>query len=91
MNRKQLSDQVAQAMSISPAQADNTVQAVFDAITGAVATGERVQIAGFGTFERRSRAARTGRNPQTGQELQIPASEVPAFKAASAFKAAVQG
>lgn len=91
MNRKQLTDQVAESAGITNAQAESAVQGVFDAIVGAVAKGDRVQVAGFGTFERRSRAARTGRNPQTGEELQIAAAEVPAFKAAAAFKTAVQG
>ena len=53
--------------------------------------GDRVSLSGFGTFERRERAARTGRNPQTGEELQVAASKAPAFKPAKAFKDAVNG
>lgn len=90
MNKKQLAEQVAASTSVTNAAAEASIQAVLDAITEAVASGDRVQIAGFGTFERRDRAARTGRNPQTGAEIQIAAAKVPAFKPASAFKDAVQ-
>ncbi len=63
--------------------------AVLSSITSAVAGGDKVTLPGFGTFEARSRNARTGRNPQTGAEIQIAASTVPGFKAGAGFKAAV--
>ena len=64
---------------------------VLDTITKTVAKREKVTIPGFGTFESRERSARTGRNPQTGAEIQIAASTVPGFKAGAKFKAAVSG
>ena len=67
------------------------LDAVIDAITKTVAGGDKVTIAGFGTFEPRERSARTGRNPQTGEEIQIAATTVPGFKAGAAFKQAVAG
>jgi DNA-binding protein HU-beta len=74
----------------------NAVRAVVDALFGeggviaaALRGGERVQITGFGTFEVRERAARTGRNPQTGKEIQVPASRAPAFKAGKGLKEGV--
>ena len=77
MNRKDLVETMAQQAELSSAQAD------------AVASGDRVAVAGFGTFEPRERSARTGRNPQTGQPIEIAASVAPAFKPATAFKQAV--
>ncbi|WP_080000487.1 HU family DNA-binding protein (plasmid) [Bacillus cereus] len=65
-------------------------QSVLDTITTALANGEKVQILGFGTFEVRERSARTGRTPQTGEEMQIAASKVPAFKAGKELKEAVK-
>lgn len=67
------------------------VDTVFDVIADAVATGENVSIAGFGKFEVKERDARMGRNPQTGESIQIAASKSPRFKASSTFKAAVKG
>jgi DNA-binding protein HU-beta len=69
--------------------ANRLAAAIIDAITDAVRSGEKVSITGFGNFERRERAARTARNPQTGAEIQVPASKAPAFKAGKAFKDAV--
>ncbi|KRK23857.1 transcriptional regulator [Lactobacillus delbrueckii subsp. delbrueckii DSM 20074 = JCM 1012] len=66
------------------------VDAVFEAIQEDLAKGEKVQLIGFGTFEVRDRAARKGRNPQTGAEIEIPASKVPAFKPGKALKDAVK-
>lgn len=86
MNRVELNQTVAQAAEITQAQAKAAVDAALEAIVAAVAAGERVQLPGFGTFESRERAARTGRNPRTGEELTIAASVAPAFKPASAFK-----
>lgn len=89
MNKTQLRDAVADHASLTNAQADAAVEAVLTSITNAVAGGDKVTLPGFGTFEARKREARTGRNPQTGEEMQIAASTAPAFKAGSAFKAAV--
>lgn len=89
MNKTQLRDAVAEHASLTNAQADAALEAVLTSITTAVADGDKVTLPGFGTFEARKREARTGRNPQTGEEMQIAASTAPAFKAGSAFKAAV--
>lgn len=91
MNKSQLSDAVAEAAGLTGAQADAALDAVLTAITGAVASGDKVTLPGFGTFEARERSARTGRNPQTGAEIEIAATTAPAFKAGSAFKKAVAG
>lgn len=89
MNKGDLVDAVASTTGESKGTASSAVDAVLDAITGALKSGEKVQISGFGTFEVRHRAARTGRNPQTGAEIQIAASNAPAFKAGKALKEAV--
>jgi DNA-binding protein HU-beta len=91
MNKGQLKDAIAEAAGLSGADAERVLEAVLDTITGTVAAGEKVTIPGFGTFEARERSARTGRNPQTGEEIQIAASTAPAFKAGAAFKQAVAG
>jgi DNA-binding protein HU-beta len=91
MNKGQLKDAVAEAAGLSGADAERALEAVIDTITNAVAGGDKVTIVGFGTFEPRERSARTGRNPQTGEEIQIAASTVPGFKAGAAFKEAVNG
>ncbi|WP_301109437.1 HU family DNA-binding protein, partial [Sporosarcina sp.] len=66
------------------------VEAVFDTIQSTLANGDKVQLIGFGNFEVRERAARKGRNPQSGEEIEIAASKVPAFKAGKALKDAVK-
>lgn len=91
MNKTDLRNAVAESTGLNNSQADQAVQAVLDGIVGAVASGDKVSLPGFGTFEVRERAARTGRNPQTGAEMQIAASKAPAFKAGSAFKQQVNG
>lgn len=91
MNRKDLVQTVAQEAGLSAAQADAAVTATLDGLVAAVAAGEKVTLPGFGTFEQRSRAARSGRNPQTGEAMEIAASVAPAFKPAAAFKQAVAG
>jgi DNA-binding protein HU-beta len=91
MNKGQLKDAVAEAAGLSGADAERALDAVVDTITKAVANGEKVTIVGFGTFEPRERSARTGRNPQSGAEIQIAATTVPGFKAGAAFKQAVAG
>ncbi|MCU5473226.1 HU family DNA-binding protein [Bacillus paranthracis] len=90
MNKTELIKNVAQNAEISQKEATVVVQTVVESITNTLAAGEKVQIIGFGTFEVRERAARTGRNPQTGEEMQIAASKVPAFKAGKELKEAVK-
>jgi len=86
MNKKELGDAVGTAFGGSKAMGAAAVDAVFDAVAKALARGEEVQVAGFGKFEVRSRPARTGRNPRTGEPVQISASKAPAFKAAKGLK-----
>ena len=90
MNKTELIKNVAQNAEISQKEATVVLQTVVESITNSLAAGEKVQLIGFGTFEVRERAARTGRNPQTGEEMQIPASKVPAFKAGKELKEAVK-
>ncbi len=89
MNKTELIDAVASSADISKADATRAVDAVVDNITEALRKGDSVTLVGFGTFEVRERSARTGRNPQTGETIQIKASKAPAFKAGKAFKDAV--
>jgi len=91
LNKGELKDAVAQAAGLSGADAERAIEAVLDTITKAVASGDKVTIPGFGTFEKRERSARTGRNPQTGAEINIAATSVPGFKAGAKFKSAVAG
>jgi DNA-binding protein HU-beta len=91
MNKGELKDAVAEAAGLSGADAERALDAVLDTITKSVAKGDKVTIPGFGTFEKRERSARTGRNPQTGAEIQIAATSVPGFKAGAKFKSAVAG
>ncbi|MFE7378659.1 HU family DNA-binding protein [Bacillus cereus] len=90
MNKTELVKSVAKKVELSQKKAAVATQAVLDTITNALANGEKVQLIGFGTFEVRERAARTGRNPQTGEEMQIAAAKVPAFKAGKELKEAVK-
>ncbi|HHV35498.1 MAG TPA: HU family DNA-binding protein [Syntrophomonadaceae bacterium] len=89
MNKAELIGSVAEKASMPKKDAEKAVNAVFASIEEALANGEKVQLVGFGTFEVRDRAARTGRNPQTGEEIQIAATRVPAFRAGKALKGAV--
>jgi DNA-binding protein HU-beta len=86
MNKTELIAAVADKSGMSKKDADNAVNAVIDTIVATVATDEKVQIVGFGTFEVRSRSERQGRDPRTNSPITIPASKVPAFKAGKAFK-----
>jgi DNA-binding protein HU-beta len=86
MNKKELVDRVAESTSLTRSDVERVVDATVDAIGGSLADGDAVAIAGFGTFEVRHRAARKGRNPQTGEEIDSAATDAPAFKAASALK-----
>lgn len=89
MNKAELVDAIAGKTGDSKAAAGASLDATLDVITSALARGEKVQLTGFGTFERRHRAARMGRNPRTGAAVPIAASNVPAFKAGKALKDAV--
>lgn len=89
MNKSDLIDHVAESTGLSKADAGRAVDAVIGGISGALKGGDSVALTGFGTFEVRSRAARTGRNPKTGEALQIAASKAPGFKAGKALKDAV--
>jgi len=89
MNKSELVDAVAESADLSKASAARAVDAVVDAITGTLKKGDTVALLGFGTFLARDRAARSGRNPRTGETIQIKASKVPAFKAGKALKDAL--
>ncbi|AEJ42225.1 MULTISPECIES: HU family DNA-binding protein [Alicyclobacillus] len=86
MNKMELINRVAEETGLKKKDAEAAVNKVFEVIEKALANGEKVQIIGFGTFETRSRAARSGRNPQTGEVIEIPASTVPAFKPGNKLK-----
>lgn len=89
MNRKELIDALAAKTGSTKADADRNIAALIDIITATLKKGDSLALVGFGTFEVRKRAARTGRNPRTGAELKIKAAKVPAFKAGAGLKAAV--
>ncbi len=89
MNKAELIDAVAEAADLSKASATRALDAALDSITSALQGGNQVTLVGFGTFSVRPRAARTGRNPRTGEAIQIKASNNPAFKAGKALKDAV--
>lgn len=86
MNKGELIDKIAEKAGIPKKQADTILTAAVEAIQEAVANGEKVTLVGFGSFEPRERAAREGRNPQTGKAISIPATKVPAFSAGKQFK-----
>ena len=89
VNKSQLIEKIAAGADISKAAAGRALDSFIEAVTEELKSGEQVALVGFGTFSVRDRAARTGRNPQTGAALQIPARTVPSFKAGAALKAAV--
>lgn len=89
MNKSELINHIATTAGLSKAQATAALQAVETGVIGTLANGGQVSLVGFGTFSIKDRAARTGRNPKTGEELQIAASKVPTFKAGKALKEAV--
>nr|WP_091832666.1 HU family DNA-binding protein [Marininema halotolerans] len=89
LNKAELIDQVAESMGKTKKETTLLVEAVLDSISEALRQGEKVSLIGFGNFEVRERAARTGRNPQTGEAIQIEASKVPAFKPGKQLKEAV--
>jgi DNA-binding protein HU-beta len=89
MNRKELIDALAAKTNSSKADADRAIGGLIEIISGTLKKGDSVSLVGFGSFVVRKRAARTGRNPQTGAEIKIKAAKVPAFKAGATLKAAV--
>ena len=91
MNKGDLAAAVAEKTGMTKNASTEAIDALFATITEALAKKEKVQIIGFGTFETRERAERTGRNPSTGAEMKIPASTAPVFKAGKALKDAVNG
>ena len=89
MNKGEFVETLADRLDVSRAQADRALSAVLDIIAEQLGEGEKVAFTGFGSFEVSERAARTGRNPQTGAEIQIAASKVPSFTAGKALKDAI--
>ncbi|WP_341501515.1 nucleoid-associated protein HU-beta [Gallaecimonas sp. GXIMD4217] len=89
MNKSQLIDKIAAGADISKAAAGRALDAFTDAVTESLKAGDQVALVGFGTFAVRERAARTGRNPQTGATIEIAAAKIPSFKAGKALKDAV--
>ncbi|WP_049721627.1 HU family DNA-binding protein [Gilvimarinus polysaccharolyticus] len=89
MNKTELIEAIAASADISKAAAGRALDAVVDGVTDSLKKGEQVVLVGFGTFSVKDRAARVGRNPQTGAEIQIAAAKVPSFKAGKALKDAV--
>jgi len=86
MNKEELVKEIAKKTRMPQKQVAEVISLMIDSIEKSVAKGKRVTLVGFGTFEARKRAARTGRNPQTGSEIKIPAKTVPAFSAGKKFK-----
>lgn len=90
MTKADLVDLVAKKANLTNKAAKESLQAVLDAVRDALKRGEKVVVTGFGTFSVRQRAARTGRNPQTGASIQIPARKTPGFTAGKALKKAIR-
>jgi DNA-binding protein HU-beta len=91
MNKMDLIDRVHQTVGGTKADADRSVEAIIDAISSSLKSGEEVSIAGLGIFEAKIRAARTGRNPRTGESISVPSMRVPKFRASKTLKDAVKG
>ena len=91
MNKSELIEAIAESADISKAAAGRAIDAVVESVTNALKSGDQVTLIGFGTFSVKDRAARTGRNPQTGAEIQIAAAKSPSFKAGKGLKDAVNG
>lgn len=90
MTKAELIEKIANGADLSKAQAARALEATLDAIKGALKKGQKVTLVGFGTFSVSKRKARKGRNPQTGEEIKIPAMKVPRFTAGKAFKDAIR-
>lgn len=91
VNKTELVASVAEKTGLTKKDAEKAVNALFDSVQEALTAGDKVQMIGFGTFEVKERAARKGRNPRTGQDIEIPASKNPVFKAGKALKDSVNG
>lgn len=91
MNKTELINSVSEKAEITKKDAEKVINAVFASINEALVAGEKVQLVGFGTFEVKERAARVGRNPQTGETINISAAKVPTFKAGKVLKESVAG
>ena len=91
MNKTELVAGVAEKAGLTKKDAEKVVNALFDSVQQELVAGGKVQMIGFGTFEVKERAARKGRNPRTGEDIEIPASKNPVFKAGKALKDAVNG
>ena len=91
MNKEELVQEIAKKTKVTQKDAAEVLNALVDTVQKTVAKGNKVTLVGFGTFESRKRAARTGRNPQTGAEIKIAAKTVPVFSAGKKFKATVNG
>ena len=89
MNKEELVKEISKKTKVSQKQSAEILTAILDTIEKTISKGKKVTLVGFGTFESRKRAARTGRNPQTGKELKIPAKTVPVFSAGKKFKEVV--
>jgi DNA-binding protein HU-beta len=90
MKKAEFIEAVASKSELTKQDAKKAVDLLFETISTTLAKGEKVQLVGLGTFEVRERSERTGRNPQTGEEMTIPATKVPGFKAGKEFKEAVK-
>ena len=90
MNKEELVKEVAKKSNMSQKAVADVIGAIVETVEKTVSKGQKVTLVGFGTFERRERAARTGRNPQTGKEIKIAAKKVPAFSAGKKFKELVK-
>ena len=86
MNKSELVAAIVEKAGVSKKDTEAMLKAFVETVEGAVNAGDKVQLIGFGTFEAKARAARTGKNPRTGEKIKIAASKVPAFKAGAAFK-----
>lgn len=86
MNKSELIEKIADKAGMSKRSAEAALDAILDSITGAMTAGDKVQLTGFGVFEAKARAARTGRNPKTGEVLEIQAHRTPTFKASKSLK-----
>ena len=91
MNKEALVQEIAKQAKVTQKEAAEVLSALLETVQGAVSKGKKVTLVGFGTFEPRKRAARNGRNPQTGKEIKIPAKTVPVFSAGKKFKEVVNG
>lgn len=91
MNKKDLVQKIAETNELTKQQAADVLDTVLDSIGDAIAAGDKVQLLGFGTFEKRERPARTARNPRTGETIEIAAASVPVFKPGKALKDKVNG